>query len=121
MERYTVNVIQARGANALAHVYDNRMGWNERVCSGPDAVETAQTLAAELNATAVLPNPNVTGPCQIQSSILCKPSEGAQRLNPMDMLNINTAFTSYTMCCLPCYEHQADLFISKTYGRSVKA
>lgn len=71
--------------------------------------------------TQTLPDPNITGPCQIQSSAFCKPSEGAQRLNPMDMLNVNTAFTSYTMCCLPCYERQSDLFIAKTHGRSVKA
>lgn len=68
-----------------------------------------------------LPDPNTTGPCQVQASVLCRPSEGIQRLNPTDMLNISTAFTSYTMCCLPCYERQADLFIEKTHGRSVTA
>jgi hypothetical protein len=67
-----------------------------------------------------LPNPNITGPCQVQSSALCT-QEGIQRLNPTDMLNISTAFTSYTQMCLPCYERQSDLFIAKTHGRSVTA
>jgi hypothetical protein len=66
-------------------------------------------------ATAT-PDPNVTGPCQVQSSLNCT-GEGIQRLNPMDMLNINTAFTKYVPCCLPCYERQSDLYIAKTHRR----
>lgn len=68
-----------------------------------------------------IPDPNITGPCQVQSSVLCQPSEGSQRLNPTDMLNVNTAFTTYTLICPFCYEHQSDLFIAKTHGRSVAA
>lgn len=66
------------------------------------------------------PDPTIAGPCQVQSSLNCT-GEGIERLNPTDMLNVNTAFTSYTQMCLPCYEHQTDGFIAKAHGRSVTA
>lgn len=64
-----------------------------------------------------LPQANVTGPCQIQSSILCT-GEGIQRMNPLDMLARDTSFQGYASCCLPCYEANADEFVRVTHGRA---
>jgi hypothetical protein len=68
--------------------------------------------ALDLQAGRGLPDPNITGPCQVQSSPFCEPSAGAQRMNPTDMLEIETAFQGYVQICQPCYDHQADLFIA---------
>ena len=65
-----------------------------------------------------LPDPNITGPCQLRASILCEPSEGRQRMDPMDMVDAKTSFTGYVMCCLPCYEAHADEFVRVTHGRA---
>lgn len=66
---------------------------------------------------AGLPQANVTGPCQIQSSILCT-GEGIQRMNPLDMLATDTAFRDYVSCCLPCYEANSDEFVRVSHGRA---
>ena len=68
-------------------------------------------------ATHDLPDPNLTGPCQLRSSVLCEPAAGRQRMDPMDMAQSETAFRGYVMCCDPCYDAQADLFIRTTHGR----
>lgn len=64
-----------------------------------------------------LPDPNVSGPCQVQASPFCEPSAGAQRYNPTDMLQSATAFRTPVMICQPCYDAQADLFVATTHGR----
>lgn len=65
-----------------------------------------------------LPDPNITGPCQLQVSFLCKPSEGQQRMDPMDMATSETSFRAYVMCCQPCYDAQADEYVRVTHGRA---
>lgn len=69
-------------------------------------------------STQGLPDPNVTGPCQLQASILCEPSAGRQRMDPMDMAAPETSFRGYVMCCQPCYDAQADEYIRVTHGRA---
>jgi hypothetical protein len=73
---------------------------------------------ASLEPVRSLPDPNITGPCQVQASILCKPSEGRQRMDPMDMAAPETSFRAYVMCCQPCYDAQADEYIRVTHGRA---
>jgi hypothetical protein len=68
-------------------------------------------------ATHGLPDPNIVGPCQSQSSLLCEPGNGRQRMDPMDMAETETAFRGYLQMCQPCYDSQADLFVRYTHGR----
>lgn len=56
------------------------------------------------------PDPNVSGPCQVQSSFLCA-QVGTLRLNPTDMLDTATSFQGYVTMCQPCFDRQSDLFI----------
>jgi hypothetical protein len=64
-----------------------------------------------------LPDPNITGPCQVQASPFCEPSAGRQRMDPMDMAEPETSFRAYTMICQPCYDARADLFVATVHGR----
>jgi hypothetical protein len=73
---------------------------------------------AERQVRSALPDPNITGPCEVQASPFCQLSAGAQRMDPMDMASQKTAFTGYVMCCQPCYDAQADEFIRVTHGRA---
>lgn len=63
-----------------------------------------------------MPNPTITGPCQVQASPFCT-SQGIQRLDPMDMLDSATAFARHVSACLPCYEARADMYLAKVHGR----
>lgn len=67
-------------------------------------------------ATHGLPDPNLTGPCQLQASPFCL-HVGGQVMDPMDMTRTETAFRAYVHGCLPCYEAQADEFVRVTHGR----
>ena len=113
-QRYTVQIIQRRGVNGLAYVYDNVQRHNEKVCTGDGAVELAVEAVARLNAG--IPDPNVTGPCQLQASPFCT-GEGIQRMDPMDMLQADTSFAGYVSACLVCYETRADLYIKEVHAR----
>lgn len=73
---------------------------------------------AKRQVESALPDPNITGPCQLQVSFLCKPSEGQQRMDPMDMAAPETSFRAYVMCCQPCYDAQADEYVRVTHGRA---
>jgi hypothetical protein len=64
-----------------------------------------------------LPDPSITGPCQIQSSFLCEPAAGVQRMNPMDMLLPETSFGGYTLICQACYDQLATLYVAGLHGR----
>lgn len=77
-----------------------------------------KTVLSEPEPTKGLPDPNITGPCQLQASILCEPSAGRQRMDPMDMAKTETSFQGYVMCCQPCYDAQADEYIRVTHGRA---
>ena len=61
------------------------------------------------------PDPNITGPCEIQSSPFCD-GQGRQRLNPTDMLQNATAFRAYAPICQPCYDHQCDVYLERTHA-----
>lgn len=61
-------------------------------------------------------NPNLTGPCDLQSSPFCT-GRGAQRLDPMAMASRETAFRDHVFTCLPCYEVNADRFVAQVHGR----
>jgi hypothetical protein len=113
-ERFTVEIIQRRGVNAVAYVYDNVEKWNERVLTGEDAVRDAIAQAAELNAST-LPDPNITGPCQLQASPFCEQT-GIQRMDPMDMLAPETSFAGYVSACLTCYEVRADMYVAEVHA-----
>lgn len=63
-----------------------------------------------------LPDPSITGPCQLQASPFCT-GEGVQRLDPMQMLSAETAFKGYTSACQPCYDTNADRFVAERHGR----
>jgi hypothetical protein len=64
-----------------------------------------------------LPDPSITGPCQIQASLLCEPSAGVQRMNPLDMLSPDTSFQGYTLICQACNDHLATLYVASLHGR----
>lgn len=68
-------------------------------------------------ATHGLPDPNATGPCQLQASPLCL-QVGGQRMDPMDMLQTETAFRGYVQTCQPCYDARADLYVATLHGRA---
>lgn len=67
-------------------------------------------------ATDGLPDPSATGPCQLQASPFCL-QVGGQVMDPMDMLETETAFRGYTQSCTPCYEARADLYVATLHGR----
>lgn len=97
-----------------------------RAYLGPEKVRSMDELHAEALAEdserypvkddAGLPDPNATGPCELQSSPFCT-GQGAQRTNPMDMLDRETAFRDFVFACLPCYETNADRFVVQVHGR----
>lgn len=60
------------------------------------------------------PDPNITGPCQLQASPDCD-GAGRQRLDPMAMAA--TAFRDHIMACLACYEVRAGMFVAEVHGR----
>lgn len=62
-----------------------------------------------------LPDPDITGPCQVQSSPFCT-TQGQQRMNPMDMLDTETSFRVYAPICQPCYDHQADMYVAAVHS-----
>lgn len=68
------------------------------------------------NVTASLPDPNLTGPCNLQASPFCD-NRGRQRLDPMDMLDASTAFAGHVSACDPCYEVRADQYVAQVHGR----
>lgn len=63
----------------------------------------------------MLPNPNITGPCQLQATPFCE-NVGIQRLDPMAMLTPETAFAVYLSACLSCYEARADQYIAEVHA-----
>ncbi len=63
-----------------------------------------------------MPNPTITGPCQIQASPFCT-GEGIDRMDPMDMLDRATAFARHAPICLPCYEARSDMYVAEVHGR----
>jgi hypothetical protein len=97
---------------------DNSHMFRPLIPQTPGQPDPTSQDAADLRAASALPDPNITGPCQLQASILCEPSEGRQRMNPMDMASAKTAFTGHVMCCQPCYDAQADEYIRVTHGRA---
>lgn len=112
-DRYTVEIIQRRGPNGLAYVYDSVERWNERVCTGPDAVQEATTAAASLNAPSALPDPTVTGPCQMQVTFMCTGEAAGERLIPTSMLpDALIPGPLYAPMCRPCYDHLADSYLA---------
>jgi hypothetical protein len=68
-------------------------------------------------ATHGLPDPNITGPCQLQSSPFCE-GAGVQRMDPMDMLETKTAFRGYVQACQTCYDTNAMAFMNISHGRA---
>ncbi len=68
------------------------------------------------NEPSTLPDPNITGPCEVRASLMCD-GAGRQRYNPMDMAQTETSFRAFSMICQPCYDHKADAFIALTHGR----
>ena len=87
-----------------------------------ELTRTAPALSAALEvqpsyATQGLPDPNVTGPCQLQSSPFCEQT-GGQRMDPLDMLETETAFRGYVQGCQPCYDHNATRFVAESHGRT---
>lgn len=66
--------------------------------------------------TNTLPDPNLTGPCNLQASPFCD-NQGRQRLDPMDMLDAGKAFAEYTSACDICYDARADEYVSRVHGR----
>lgn len=83
-------------------------------------MEAIVKMFQEMTDTAVrqttLPNPNITGPCELQSSPFCT-TQGAQRMNPMDMLDTETAFRNHVFACQTCYDTNADRFVAQVHGR----
>jgi hypothetical protein len=65
------------------------------------------------------PDPNVSGPCQVQASPLCL-HVGTLRLDPMDMLDSEATTVNYVPTCQPCFDHQADLFIKARHAATIK-
>jgi hypothetical protein len=74
-------------------------------------------MAQPSYATHGLPDPNITGPCELRTSILCEPELGTQRMDPMDMTQTETAFRGYVQGCQACYDQRADEFARVTHGR----
>jgi len=69
------------------------------------------TQAASSNAETI------TGPCQIQTSILCEPSAGVQRVDPLAQAEPDLAFREDIQACQACYDQRADEFLRVTHGR----
>jgi hypothetical protein len=74
--------------------------------------QNAPALSRVLNEYEAQPDPNITGPCQLQASPDCD-GAGRQRLDPMAMLD----FRDHIMACLACYEVRADMFVAEVHGR----
>jgi len=72
--------------------------------------------APDTTAPASRPDPNVSGPCQVQASPWCE-QVGTLRLNPTDMLDNEATTVNYVTMCLKCFNHQSDLFIKEVHGR----
>lgn len=67
-----------------------------------------------------LPDPTVTGPCQVQATFMCTGQAAGERLIPTSMLPDSLIKGPlYAPMCLPCYEHLADAYIAETH-RGVK-
>ncbi len=73
----------------------------------------SEALSAPIPATTQ--DPNVTGPCQLQSSPFCE-GTGWQRLNPLDMLQADTSFRTYAPACQACYDTNADAYVAALHG-----
>lgn len=97
---------------------DNSQIFRPLVQQTPGQPDPTSQDALDLKMVSALPDPNITGPCQVQASPFCEPSAGQQRLNPTDMLQSATAFRASVMICQPCYDVQADLFVATTHGRA---
>lgn len=96
--------------------YSGRM---EQASSEAVRQVTAIAFPVQLSyATHGLPDPNLVGPCQSQSSPFCEPGNGRQRMDPMDMAETETAFRGYLQMCQACYDSQADLYVRYTHGRA---
>lgn len=68
-----------------------------------------------MNVTAKLPldlpNPNVTGTCEVAVSFTCD-NRGMERLNPLAMLPGSDLPNRYTRICQPCYDALADVYVA---------
>lgn len=60
-----------------------------------------------------LPDPTVTGPCQVQATFMCTGEAAGQRLIPTSMLpDSPIKGPLYAPMCLACYEHLADAYLT---------
>ena len=116
-KRYTVEVAQARGVNAVAYVYDTVERWNDRVFTGEDAVSRATATAAALNTPIGLPDPNVKGPCRAQATFMCTGEARGERLHPLSMLPDSKIPADYVPMCPECHDHLADMYVNVLHGR----
>jgi hypothetical protein len=59
-----------------------------------------------------LPDPTVTGPCQVQATFMCTTEAAGERLNPLAMLPGSTVPAGYVPMCQSCYDHLADAYVA---------
>jgi hypothetical protein len=63
-----------------------------------------------------LPDPTVTGPCQVQATFMCTTEAAGERLNPLAMLPGSTVPAEYVPMCQPCYDHLADAYVTALHS-----
>lgn len=62
---------------------------------------------------ASLPDPTVTGPCQVQATFMCTDQAAGERLIPTSMLpDALIPGPFYAPMCLPCYEHLSTVYLA---------
>lgn len=60
-----------------------------------------------------LPDPTVTGPCQVQATFMCTGEAEGERLIPTSMLpDALIPGPLYAPMCQPCYDHLADSYLA---------
>lgn len=74
------------------------------------------SLRPDADRESALPDPTVTGPCQVQATFLCTQEAAGMRLIPTSMLpDALIPGPLYAPMCLPCYEHLSTVYLTELH------
>jgi hypothetical protein len=92
------------------------MGFIHREAAVMDHPVVAALWREEADKPA-LPDPTVTGPCQVQATFMCTGEAVGMRLIPTSMLpDALIPGPLYAPMCLPCYEHLCTVYLTALHG-----
>lgn len=88
------------------------------LAAGLQAKRKREETAAlpNLGGSTTLPDPTVTGPCQMQATFMCTAEAVGEHLIPQSMLPDSLIpGPIYALMCLPCKEHLSDAYITELH------